>query len=102
VRAQTIDIIHVNGDARVIAFTRFAGGDKLLVVASLNNHAFPQYIVQTDAWRLPDGAWLEVFNSDAALYGGTNTGNGGAGLPATNGYIQVTLPANGFIVFEKA
>jgi 1,4-alpha-glucan branching enzyme len=101
VRALAIDIIHVNDDARVIAFTRFAGSDQLLVIASLNNSAFPEYVVQTDAWRLPDGAWREIFNSDAALYGGSNTGNAGAGLPATNGCIQIVLPANGFVVFEK-
>jgi len=101
VRAQNIDIIHLNDDARVIAFTRFGGSDALLILASLNNSAFPEYIVQTESWRLPDGAWQEVFNSDAALYGGTNTGNAGAALPATNGCIQVTLPANGFVVFEK-
>jgi 1,4-alpha-glucan branching enzyme len=57
--------------------------------------------VQTDPWRLPDGVWREIFNSDAALYGGFNIGNAGAGLPATNGRIQIALPANGFVVFEK-
>jgi len=102
VRAQTIDIVHVNDDARVIAFTRFAGSDELLIVASLNNSPFAEYVVQTEAWRLPDGAWREVFNSDAALYGGANTGNAGANLPATNGRIQMVLPANGFLVLEKA
>jgi len=101
VRAQTIDIVHVNDDARVIAFTRFAGSDRLLVVASLNNHSFAEYVVQTEAWRLPDGTWSEVFNSDAALYGGNNVGNASAGLPVVNGAIQFTLPANGFVVFEK-
>ena len=101
VRAQAIDIVHVNDDARVIAFTRFSGSDELLVIASLNNNAFPEYIVQTDSWRLLDGAWREVFNSDSSLYGGANTGNGGVDLSATNGRIQVTLPANGFVVFEK-
>ena len=102
VRAQTIDIVHVNDDARVIGFTRFAGSDQLLVVASLNNNSFPEYVVQTEAWRLPNGTWREVFNSDSALYGGNNIGNAGAGLPVSNGSIQITLPANGFVIFEKA
>ena len=102
VRAQTIDIVHVNDAGRVIAFTRFAGSDELLIVASLNNNSFAEYDVQTESWRLPDGEWREVFNSDASLYGGNNTGNGGAALSATNGRIQVALPANGFVVFEKA
>lgn len=101
VRAQTIDIVHVNDISRVIAFTRFAGSDELLVIASLNNSPFPEYVVQTEAWRLPDGAWREVFNSDAGLYGGSNSGNNGANLSASGGRIQITLPANSFLVFAK-
>jgi len=101
VRAKTIDIVHINNDARVIAFTRSAGHDELLVIASYNNSAFPNYTVQTESWRLPDGYWREVFNSDAALYGGTNSGNAGAAIPVSNGSLTVTLPANSFLVFAK-
>jgi 1,4-alpha-glucan branching enzyme len=102
VRSQSIDIIHVNGGARVIAFTRLAGSDNLLVVASLNNQSFGAYSIQTDASRLPAGSWVESFNSDAAVYGGANVGNAGAGLPVANGQIQVCIPANGFIVLVLA
>jgi len=102
VRSQSIDIIHTNSDARVIAFTRTAGKDELLIIASLKNYDFSEYIVQTDSWRLSEGLWSEVFNSNAALYGGTNSGNAGASLFVTGGRIQVALPANGFVVFSKA
>jgi 1,4-alpha-glucan branching enzyme len=101
VRVQNIDVIHVNGDARLIAFRRSAGSDELLVVASLNNRAFDQYVIRTDPWRLPDGAWRELFNSDAAIYGGNNVGNDGADLPAAGGCVQVRVPAIGVIVLEK-
>ena len=75
-RSQEIDIIHALGENRLIAFTRSAGADYLLVVASLRNQPFLDgYIIQTDASRLPDGSWREVFNSDAANYGGNNIGN---------------------------
>jgi 1,4-alpha-glucan branching enzyme len=99
VRAQNIDIVHINVDGRVIAFRRSAGSDELLIVASLNNRLFDRYLLQSDPGRLPAGMWKEFFNSDAALYGGNNVGNLGAELPATDGRIQVRIPANGFVVF---
>jgi 1,4-alpha-glucan branching enzyme len=101
VRVRYIDIIHVNDGGRVIAFRRSAGRDDLLVVVSLNNHVFDQYVIQTDPWRLADAQWRELFNSDAAIYGGDNVGSFGADLPAGNGRIQLRLPANGLVVLEK-
>ena len=98
---QGIDIVHVNGAARVLAFRRSAGNDELLIVASLSNQVFEAYVIQTEAWRLPDGAWSELFNSDAALYGGNNTGNFGASLYAATGCIQMRIPANGFLAFAR-
>jgi 1,4-alpha-glucan branching enzyme len=100
-RVQGIDIVHVNGAARVLAFRRSAGNDELLIVASLSNQVFEAYVIQTEAWRLPDGAWSELFNSDAALYGGNNTGNFGAALFAASGRIQIRIPANGFLAFAR-
>jgi 1,4-alpha-glucan branching enzyme len=102
VRSLDIDIIHVNGGGRVIAFTTLSGSDNLLVIASLNNQPFTAYSVQTDASRLPGGNWTEVFNSDAAIYGGNNVGNGGATLAVANGQITMTIPANGVLVFAKS
>jgi hypothetical protein len=32
-------------------------------------------VIQTVPARLPVGLWREVFNSDAAIYGGSNRGN---------------------------
>jgi 1,4-alpha-glucan branching enzyme len=101
-RAQAIDVVHALGTTRVIAFTRAAGSDQLLVVASLSNTPFRDgYIIQSDPSRLPNGAWREVFNSDAAIYGGSNVGNFGADLSVTGGRIEARLPAAGFVVFQK-
>jgi 1,4-alpha-glucan branching enzyme len=86
----------------VIAFVRAAGSDRLLVVASLRNQPFLDgYVVQTDPSRLPDGAWREVFNSDAGIYGGSNLGNFGADVPVAGGRFQARIPASGFVVFQK-
>jgi 1,4-alpha-glucan branching enzyme len=101
-RAQAIDVVHALGATRVIAFIRAAGSDQLFVVASLRNEPFLDgYIIQTDPSRLPDGSWREVFNSDAAIYGGSNVGNFGADLPASGGRFEARLPAAGFVVFQR-
>ena len=100
-RSRNIDILHVNGEARIIAFLRRSGNDLLLVVASLKDQSFPQYVIQSDASRLPDGNWREQFNSDAALYGGQNVGNGGADVGVSNGRIQISIPANGYVAFLR-
>ena len=74
----------------------------LLVAASFANHPFLDgYVIQTDPWRLPDGAWREIFNSDATVYGGNGIGNFGADIPAAGGRFQARLPAAGFLVFQK-
>jgi 1,4-alpha-glucan branching enzyme len=102
VRSQDIDIIHVIGANRLIAFTRSAGTEKLLVVASLRNQPFLDgYVIQTDTWRLPDGPWREIFNSDAPEYGGSGIGNFGADVPAIGGRLQARVPANGLLIFQK-
>ncbi|MDB5412861.1 MAG: 1,4-alpha-glucan branching enzyme, partial [Rubritepida sp.] len=50
------------------------------------------------------GAWREVFNSDAGIYGGANTGNAGSvqawdeGLHGLDASLSLTLPALGTLV----
>jgi 1,4-alpha-glucan branching enzyme len=86
-RARAIEIVHVNDGGRVIAFRR---GD-FLVAGSLRDEPYDDY-------RLPiGGAWREIFNSDAAIYGGDDVGNGGATLEG----MTIALPANGFVVFRR-
>ncbi len=99
-RSRAMDVLYTWNDNRVIAFLRSLPTEQMLVVASLNNLPFAQgYVIQSD--RLPAGGWTEAFNSDAAIYGGDNVGNGGATLPVANGQINVVIPANGFVVLQK-
>jgi 1,4-alpha-glucan branching enzyme len=96
-RSRSIDVIHTHNSNRVIAFTRSSGSQQLLVLASLNDAPFDQgYLIGA-----PPGGWREFFNSDAAIYGGDNVGNGGATLRVDNGQINAVIPAHGFVVFEK-
>jgi 1,4-alpha-glucan branching enzyme len=97
-RSGTIDVLHAHDGNRVLAFTRTYGPDHVLVMASLNNRPFSSgYAIDGVA----DGMWREVFNSDAALYGGWNDGNGGADLPSSSGRFSAVLPRAGFVVFRR-
>jgi 1,4-alpha-glucan branching enzyme len=101
-RSSAIDVVHVHDGNRVIAFTRRCPTQQLLVMASLNDAPFGSgYSIATDPARLPAGGWREIFNSEGALYGGDNAGNGGATLQAANGQFNAVIPAHGFVIFEK-
>jgi len=48
------------------------------------------------------GHWREIINSDAAVYGGGNMGNGGLVIADEEGYANVTLPPLATIMLERA
>lgn len=99
-RSRDIDVVHVHNANRLIAFRRWDNSQEFLVVASLNNLAFVDgYELHND--RIGDGGWRERFNSDAGEYGGNDIGNKGAVVQAAGGRINVVVPANGVVVFER-
>jgi 1,4-alpha-glucan branching enzyme len=102
IRGQEIDILHQSNANRVIAFKRWNSNEEVIVVASLNNAPFADgYVIEKDQMAIPDGTWKEVFNSDAAVYGGWNMGNGGAVIPSSGGRINMKVPANGLVVLAR-
>lgn len=100
IRTHNITILHTNDDNRVIAFKRWDNHEELIVVASLNNQPFDNYRVENDAY-IPNGNWIEIFNSDAEIYGGRSVGNFSASLPSVDGQLRMRLPANGILVFAR-
>jgi 1,4-alpha-glucan branching enzyme len=100
-RSRNIEVVFVHNEHRLIAFRRWGGPEEFVVVGSLNNHAFnqPSYVFR--APRLPAGAWREVFNSDAAAYGGDNVGNAGAAIHSDAGRLECVVPANGVLVWQR-
>jgi len=101
IRSKSIDILTADSPGRVIIFKRWYGTEQVIIAASFNNSAYSYYTVNADSYRLPDGGWKEVFNSDADVYGGTNIGNAGAVIPSLNGSLTMTIPANGLVVLVK-
>jgi 1,4-alpha-glucan branching enzyme len=102
IRGHNIHLLHQSNDNRVLACKRWSGGEEVIVVASLNNTPFAGgYTIQADTLSIPDAHWREIFNSDAAAYGGANIGNAGAAIPSAGGRLTVTLPARGMILFAR-
>ena len=102
IRSPNIDILHQGNANRVIAFKRWSGDEEVIIVASLNNAFFANgYGIEKDLLAIPNAGWKEIFNSDAAIYGGQNMGNGGATIPSNQGRLNVMIPASGFVVFVK-
>jgi 1,4-alpha-glucan branching enzyme len=97
-RSRAIEVVHVNDDARVLAFRR---GDQL-VVGSLAEAPYdaPGYRITHPSLR--GGGWHERFSSDAAAYGGADVGNRGATLRAQGDTLSLVIPANGFVVVKRA
>ena len=79
-RGDHVNVFHVNGDAKVIAFHRWADGgpgDDVVVVANFSTVPFTSYNVGFPR----GGAWHLRFNSDWSAYSG-DFGNVGYGTTA--------------------
>jgi 1,4-alpha-glucan branching enzyme len=101
-RSRDIDILHHWNPNRVIAFKRWSGDEEIIICASFNKNAFVNgYIIEKDLLAIPNAGWKEVFNSDAAIYGGQNIGNSGATIYSDQGRLNVVIPANGFVLLVK-
>ena len=102
IRSHNMDILHHWNANRVIAFKRWSGDEEVIIVASLNNTPFANgYVIEKEWPAIPNAGWKEIFNSDAAIYGGQNVGNSGATIPSNLGRLNIVIPANGFVVFVK-
>lgn len=98
-RSRQIEIVHSSDSDRVIAFRRWQGPENHLVIASLSNRPLVPHRIHSS--RLGEERWREIFNSDAACFGGTNTGHQGGVLTASGGGLECLLPANALLVFER-
>ncbi len=95
-------VVHTDYQNQVVGFKRYdLAGDVLLVVVNAGNGQWDgnQYQVNLGG---DAGAWQEIFNSQAPVFGGIDTvGNFGAQLRAANGGLWINLPSWGVLVFCK-
>jgi 1,4-alpha-glucan branching enzyme len=97
-RSRNIRVLHVHDINRTLVFKRWLDGEAFLVFSSLNDQPF------TSGYRIShpmveNGGWREVFNSDSAIYGGSNVGNAGAVLHAIHNTLVPVVPHAGVVVF---
>jgi 1,4-alpha-glucan branching enzyme len=99
-RSRNVHVVYLHNSNRVLAFTRWDNQDTFLVIASLNDHPFERgYTIHAD--RLPNGAWMEIFNSDSSDFGGDNVGNYGGRRDSHGGQFDCNIPFSGFLVFRR-
>jgi maltooligosyltrehalose trehalohydrolase len=80
----------------VMAFSRAAGGDEVVVVSNLARFPYPGYGLE-----LPSGRWKIAFNSDQARYGGEGAFSSELGTHVDGGFARVGLPAGGVVVLTR-
>ena len=106
-RGDNVNVFHVHGQNRVIAFHRWLDGigRDVIVVATLAETTWLNYAI---GFPLP-GRWFEVFNSDVydhwvnpmvAGNGGEISADGGP-LHGFNASANIVIPANGIVVFAR-
>lgn len=98
-RSRNIEVLYTHDANRVLAFRRWNDNEDLLVIASFNNRFFVDGY-RIDSARIGNGPWREIFNSDAAGYGGGNLLNTGA-IARNGGGFAARLPANSVLVFQR-
>ena len=112
-QSRNLEVLHTNDSGRVIAFRRWSdpaedpaagpAGEELLVVTSLNNTAFPSYLLRHPA--LAGAPWQLRLSTDDAAYNGRGEVPlaGTAALTASaDGTVEVRLPAVATLVFGRA
>jgi 1,4-alpha-glucan branching enzyme len=101
-RSSLGKVSHTDYEGQVVAFIRWSlNGDKLLVVVNVSDRqwAFHDYGVDMGG---ESGSWMEMFSSQAEVYGGTaTTGNYRETLVVSNSRLAINLPAWSVLIFQK-
>jgi 1,4-alpha-glucan branching enzyme len=90
----------------VYAYLRFGGDGDAPVLVVCNFTPVPREGYRIGVPRA--GIWQEILNSDAAIYGGSNVGNGGQALADTiprhdlPASLSLTLPPLATIILRAA
>jgi len=83
----------------VFAWERRAPGEPSIAIIA-NMTPIPRHDYGLTLSR--GGEWREIINSDAAIYGGSNMGNGGSVVADSEGRARITLPPLATLMLEAA
>ena len=101
-RSPAGNVVHVDSQNHVVGFKRYTmDGDLVLVVVNVGDSQWGagNYGVNMGG---ESGTWVEIFNSQAPVYGGIGTvGNYGSQLQVSNGSLWINLPSWAVLIFHK-
>jgi len=101
-RSPAVSVVHVDFQNQVVGFKRYTlDGDLVLVVVNAGDSQWGagNYGVNMGG---ESGTWVEIFNSQAPVYGGIGTvGNYGSQLQVLNGWLWINVPSWGVLIFQK-
>ena len=101
-RSPAGSVVHVDFQNQVVGFKRYTmDGDLVLVVVNAGDSQWGagNYGVNMGG---ESGTWVEIFNSQAPVYGGIGTvGNYGSQLQVLNGWLWINVPSWSVLIFHK-
>lgn len=100
IRYGSLKYVHVHNDNRTLAFLRSYDNEECLIVGCLNNSHF-SFGYTINSSNITPGRWREVFNSNSAIYGGDDMGNGGRVIFSNAGSFNCIIPKNSVMIFVK-
>jgi 1,4-alpha-glucan branching enzyme len=94
--------VHTDQQNQVVGFKRYTmDGDVVLVVVNAGNSQWSAGDYAVDMGG-ESGTWMEIFNSQAPVYGGICTvGNYGYAIQVSNGSLSINLPSWAVLIFHK-
>src|SRR5262249_38645617 len=101
-RSPAGDVVHQDPEGQVVAFKRSTfDGDLIVVVVNISDNQWTNYTYGV-LMGGESGAWREIFNSQAPVYGGINTvGNFGDQLHVTDNKLFINLSSWAVVMFQK-
>jgi 1,4-alpha-glucan branching enzyme len=93
-----IEVLFTHNSDRLLAFYRWKGPERYLVVATLSDTGWADgYRLRTPS--IAKGHWRQIFSSDEAAYGGQGVSNAEE-IEAGDGELLLKVPARGFVVLR--
>ena len=101
-RSPAGNVVHTDQQNQVVGFKRYTmDGDVVLVVVNAGNSQWSAGDYAVDMGG-ESGTWMEIFNSQAPVYGGIGTvGNYGYAIQVSNGSLSINLPSWAVLIFHK-
>ncbi len=100
-RCKNIEIVYTHNDNCILVFRRWDDNDEYLIIATLSNIHYNQPSYEIVSEKIYQAEWLEIFNSNAEVFGGDNVGNFSSQIYSQNRSLNCIIPGNSITVLQK-